>query len=379
MNSRYQTPAITRFCTSEEAVLYSWLRAETAIARAQAERAIVPVELPHRLADLVNIRPADVHARERTTKHDVAAFVDILREKVGGELGSYVHFGLTSSDVVDTGQALRIVAARNTISETTSQLIQVLHAMPTRMPQFRLGRTHGQWADVVPGMSIVDRSKRDLRETLRHLTSVPIYGKFSGPVGQYTTAVPPHVEARALDSLALRHDKFPTQITSRLVLQRFAYFLVEILTTLESLAMDLRLLALEEVGEVREGFGPGQVGSSAMPHKRNPINLEKLCGLARIGRGYLSPIMETTGNLWLERDISNSSVERVAFWDLVQITHYAVTLAKGTIESLVWSETAEQRVENFSSSAEALVEAVKSGEDRTAAYFRIQSERHQEN
>lgn len=380
MDTRYQTPEIVTHCTSPNAILYSWEVVERITAKVQADLGIIPAEVfPAIVSSVGRVTPRRVAELEKTTRHDVAAFVQAIREQMPPELGSFVHYGLTSSDVVDTAQAGRLEYARDAILDEVRLLSHALQARSADSPRQRIGRTHGQHAEVVAGRTLFLRALRDLDESSRSLRRVLIYGKISGPVGGHSKAITPDVENLVLRHLHLPTDPYATQITSRMAYQRFAYLLVEIMTILESLALDLRLLAQTEIAEVREGFAPGQVGSSAMPHKKNPIRLEQLSGMARLARGYLLPIMETTGGLWLERDISNSAVERVALWDLVQLVHYSVRASVSLIRELdIRRDHAEAVAQAHQSSASELIDAVAQGEDANDAYRRIQQSHHEE-
>ena len=308
---------------SEQRRLETWLEVELAVCETLADRGLIPA------GDLDEIRTrADfdleaVRKREKETDHDVAAFVDVVGASVG-EAGRWIHYGLTSSDVLDTGLALQLREAGEVVLAGASELTA---ALAQRAREFRdavcAGRTHGVHAEPTTfGLKLAgfafesDRSARRLEEAFRQLT----VGKLSGAVGTYS-ALEPEIEQGVLDRLDLEREPVSTQIVPR---DRHAQLLSTIAlagSSLERLATEVRHLQRTEVREVEEPFKEGQKGSSAMPHKRNPIASERVTGLARVLRGNAQAGLEDVA-LWHERDISHSSVERVILPDSTTLIDY---------------------------------------------------------
>jgi adenylosuccinate lyase len=312
------------------------LRVELAVARAQAARGAVPAEALRIIEERVRVDPDRIAELEQTTDHDVVAFVTQIAESVGDE-GRYLHLGLTSSDVVDTALALQCRAAADRLLLDIEQLVEVIadrareHASTVMM-----GRTHSVHAEpTTMGLKLagwafeVERDRRRLAAAADDLA----VGKISGPVGTYSH-LDPDVEAEALGSLGLGSDDASTQVVQR---DRHAAFLGAIAVaggSIERFANEIRNLQHTEIGEVQESFRSGQTGSSAMPHKRNPIVSERLVGLARLLRGYAQAAFENQA-LWHERDISHSSVERVVLPDATILLDYMLVRFRSLVEGLV--------------------------------------------
>ena len=268
---------------------------------------------------------AAVAERERTTNHDVAAFVDVVQAAVGGAEASWIHFGLTSSDVVDTAWCALLTQACDHLLAAADALLATLVELAHRHRHtVMIGRTHGIHAEPTTfgvtcalwGLQVV----RD-RDRLRAARTAVAVGKLSGAVGTYSN-IDPRIEAHVCAAIGL----LPTPATQVVARDRHAQFLyacAAVGSTCESVAVNLRHLQRTEVREVEEGFGKGQKGSSAMPHKRNPISAETLSGLARVLRGNLVAGLEDVA-LWHERDISHSSVERIVLPDSAQLAHYSL-------------------------------------------------------
>ncbi len=273
---------------------------------------------------------------ERTTDHDVIAFVSQVAETVGEE-GRWLHFGLTSSDVVDTGLALQCQAAGALLIGALDDAIETVVARAREhAPTLQMGRTHSVHAEPITfGLKLASWAfelDRD-RTRLRHATDDLATGKISGPVGTYSQ-LGPDVEAAALAALGLAADPVSTQIVQR---DRHAAFLTAIAVTggsIERFATEVRNLQHTEIAELQEPFRQGQKGSSAMPHKRNPILSERLAGLARLLRGFALAGMEDQA-LWHERDISHSSVERVVLPGATTLLHYMLVRFRGLVAGLV--------------------------------------------
>jgi len=362
---------------SEERKLETWLQVEVAASEALAEQGVVPEA---DLAAIKQARPPDpdaVRERERTTNHDVAAFVDVVSESVG-EAGRWIHFGLTSSDVLDTALALQMREAGRELSAGTDALTALLAARAREFAEVLcMGRTHGVHAEPTTfGVKLAGFAweSRRAADRLRRAFEDAEVGKLSGAVGTYS-ALGPEVERATLERLGLRAEDVSTQVVPR---DRHAEVLSAIAlagASLERLATEIRHLQRTEVREVEEPFAEGQKGSSAMPHKRNPITSERVAGLARLLRGYAQAGLENVA-LWHERDISHSSVERVALPDATTLLHYMQHLMTGVVAGLrVYPDRMRANVELthgalFSQSV--LTALIESGMTRDDAYRVVQ-------
>jgi adenylosuccinate lyase len=277
-----------------------------------------------------------VAERERVTDHDVAAFVDVVQQAIGQPEGSWIHYGLTSSDVVDTALCATLTRAADLLIAASEELVWTLAARAGELIEVPItGRTHGMHAEPTTyGAKYALwalQADRDRQRLVAARQRVAV-GKLSGAVGTYSN-IDPRVEEYVCSQLGLT----PVPATQVVARDRHAEFLwacASVGATVETIATEIRHLARSELGEVEEAFKPGQKGSSAMPHKRNPILSERLCGLARVLRGYLSAGLEDVA-LWHERDISHSSVERVVLPDASTLTLYILQKTKGLVEGLV--------------------------------------------
>ncbi len=278
---------------------------------------------------------AAVAEREAVTDHDVAAFVDVVQEAIGPPAGAWVHYGLTSSDVVDTALCATLARSADLLVDTCGRLVTALKA---RALEFRdtpmAGRTHGMHAEPTTfGVKLAHwclQADRD-RRRLRAARATVAVGKLSGAVGTYSN-IDPVVERQVCDALGLQ----PVPATQVVARDRHAEYLwacASLGATVEQVATEIRHLQRTEVGEVEEPFRAGQKGSSAMPHKRNPITCERLAGLARVLRANLSAGLENVA-LWHERDISHSSVERVVLPDSSLLAYYLLVKLRFVIEGL---------------------------------------------
>jgi len=333
---RYSRPAMTRIW-SGEATLERWLAVELAALEGWARLGVVPTEAVERIrATAVAPDPARVAEIERTTNHDVAAFVDAVAEQLG-EDGRWFHFGLTSSDVLDTALSLAVQDAGALVLEGLERAFRVVVA---RAEEHRdtlcMGRTHGVYAEPTTfGLKLVgwaftlDRERSRIEGALEGLR----VGKLSGAVGQYA-AIDPEVERIACEQLGLDAAPSSTQILQRDRHAELLGALALLGSSLERFATEIRHLARTEVREVEEPFGRGQKGSSAMPHKRNPIVAERICGLARVVRAHALVGLENVA-LWHERDISHSSAERVVVPDSFLAIDYMLDRFAWLVEGLV--------------------------------------------
>ncbi|MGH2978669.1 MAG: adenylosuccinate lyase [Solirubrobacterales bacterium] len=334
MIQRYTRPEMA-LVWSEERKLETWMQVEVAAAEALAEEGVVPAEDLAEIKQAPQPDPEAVRERERTTNHDVAAFVDLVSQSVG-EAGRWIHFGLTSSDVLDTALALQLREAGRELLTGADELTAALTGRAREFADVLcIGRTHGVHAEPTTfGVKLAGFAweSRRAADRLRHAFGAAEIGKLSGAVGTYS-ALGPEVERTALERLGLRAEEVSTQVVPR---DRHAEVLTAIAlagASLERLATEIRHLQRTEVGEVEEPFHEGQKGSSAMPHKRNPITSERVAGLARLLRGYAQAGLENVA-LWHERDISHSSVERVALPDATTLLHYMQHLMTGVIEGM---------------------------------------------
>jgi adenylosuccinate lyase len=334
MINRYTRPEMA-LVWSEERKLESWLQVEVAAAEALAEQGVVPASDLAQIKQAAAPDPAAVRERERVTDHDVAAFVDVVSESVG-DAGRWVHFGLTSSDVLDTALALQLREAGHELLAGADALTAVLVRRAREFADVLcMGRTHGVHAEPTTfGVKLAGFAweNRRARERLQRAFAGVEVGKLSGAVGTYS-ALGPEVEQAALGRLGLRPEDVSTQVVPR---DRHAEVLTAIAlagASLERLATEIRHLQRTEVRELEEPFREGQKGSSAMPHKRNPITSERVTGLARLLRGYAQAGLENVA-LWHERDISHSSVERVALPDATTLLHYMQHLMTSVVEGM---------------------------------------------
>ncbi len=322
MIERYTTPAM-RELWSDEARMRRWLRVEVLATDAWASIGVVPAEHAEQIRTRADFSVEAVDEREKITDHDMAAFVDVVQESIGMPAGGWVHYGLTSSDVGDTALALVLTEAVDLLIPAAQELRGVL---ATRAVEFAdtpcMGRTHGIHAEPTTfGAKLalfalaVDRDIVRLHAARKSIA----VGKLSGAVGTYSN-IDPAVEVYVCRELGL--EPVPaTQVLGRDRHAEVLYACASVGATMESIALEVRHLQRTEVREVREPFRAGQKGSSAMPHKRNPITAERICGLARVLRGNLVAGLEDVA-LWHERDISHSSVERVILPDSTTLTHY---------------------------------------------------------
>jgi len=374
---RYTLPEMGALWT-EQARFEQMLRVELAVSRAQAARGVVPEDALAAMEARAAIDPDRIAEIERTTDHDVIAFVSQVAETIGPE-GRFLHLGLTSSDVVDTALALQLRDAGELLLRDCDRLLSALIARARgESDTLMMGRTHSVHAEPITfGLKLagwafeVDRGRRRLAVAVDEIAT----GKISGPVGTYSH-LGPDVEAEVLAELGLHADPASTQIVQR---DRHAALLTAIAIvggSLERFATEIRNLQHTEIGEVMEPFKAGQKGSSAMPHKRNPILSERIAGLARLLRGYAGTALEDQP-LWHERDISHSSAERVILPDATIVLDYMLVRMAGLVEGLVvrgerMRENIERGLGLHASSRVlgALVE--KGGMTREAAYAVVQ-------
>ena len=335
MLSRYTSSEVA-VIFAEDARLEAWRQVEVAAAAAGAEEGRWPKRLASLVADAPTPTPTQVAEVEATTRHELVAFLLAWTAGMAEEALPIVHRGLTSSDVVDTGLSLQLVAASEVIKRRLDRLLVVLrdHALVHR-GTIRLGRTHGQaatvevWGHRVADFAFgVDRCRRRFADAADEVALV----KLSGPTGGYHD-VSPAVERRVAAALHLRVPEVSTQVLMRDRLAAWIATLSVTASVCEAVALDVRLGQHQGVAEVYESFGESQVGSSSMPHKRNPITAERICGLSRLVRSTVLPVTEGVA-LWHERDLTHSSVERVVVPDAVALTDHILTATTHLVATL---------------------------------------------
>lgn len=322
MIERYTRPEMGAIWT-EENKYASWLEVELLACEAWAELGVIPKEDVVKLRANARFDVARILEIEQQTRHDVVAFTRALSESLGPEK-KWVHYGLTSTDVVDTAQGYRLKQANRILRDDLHRLLDVLKERAKEHKwTVMMGRTHGVHAEPITfGLKLAlwyAEMQRNLERFEQAARQVE-YGKISGAVGTYAN-IPPFVEAYVCQKLGLQPAPISTQTLQR---DRHAHYMATlalIATSLEKFAVEIRGLQKSEVREVEERFHPGQKGSSAMPHKRNPVGAENITGLSRLMRGYMLAAYENVP-LWHERDISHSSVERVALADATILLDY---------------------------------------------------------
>ena len=377
MIARYSRPAMARVW-SDESKLARWLEVELAALDGWASVGAVPEEAAREIRARASApTPERVAEIEERTQHDVAAFVDAVAEPLG-PVGRWFHYGLTSSDVLDTALSLQIREAGALILEGIERaLAAVLEQAERHRRTLMMGRTHGVHAEPTTfGLKLAGWAwelDRDRTRVERALEGIRV-GKLSGAVGTYS-AIDPEVERLACEQLGLEPAPSSTQILQR---DRHAELLGALAVTaasLEKFALEIRHLARTEVREVEEPFGRGQKGSSAMPHKRNPIVAERICGLARVVRGAALVGLENIA-LWHERDISHSSAERVVVPDAFLALDYMLDRFAWLAEGLVVRPERMRRNLEASHglffSQRLLLALVESGLERSTAYELVQ-------
>ena len=321
----------------------------------------------------------EVYKREEVTNHDLASFVDILQEKVG-EGSNWIHYGLTSSDIVDTANSILIMQSIDTVIELMNNLLSTLQNRAIEEKDtLIIGRTHGVYAEETFLGNIfgnwyleVSRNLKRIQNSKENIAS----GKFSGPVGNHSV-VTEEMEKLSLKKLGLVPEIFANQIVARDRYAEVVSSLGILASTFERIATNIRSYQRSEISEMFEAFKEGQKGSSAMPHKKNPIGSERVTGLSRIMRSYVNTSLENMV-LWNERDISNSSVERIILPDAFHLISFMTSELNMIISNLVVNhdkiEKNLQNAKNKSMSQKFLSHLVNSGIDRDTAYRKIQDQ-----
>lgn len=376
MIERYQTEEMKKIW-SEENKYQTWLEIEILASEAWSQVGKVPVEAATAIRKKAMIDSRRVLEIEEETRHDVVAFTRAVSESLGDEK-KWVHYGLTSTDVVDTANGVRLKEA-NTVLEAHLQTLMSLIKEEANRYRYTLcmGRTHGIHAELTTfGLKLAgfyDELHRHMTrfQAVRHEVEV---GELSGAVGTFS-AIPMSVEAYVCEQLGLTPQPITTQVLPRDLYAHYISVLALMATSIERFATEWRHLQRTEVQELEEGFGRGQKGSSAMPHKRNPISAENLCGLARMMRGYLIPAFEDV-NLWHERDISHSSVERMMLPEATTLLDYMLQRLTRMIQN--WHVREDKMMENIERtkgliySQYVLLALIDKGLSREDAYDMIQ-------
>jgi adenylosuccinate lyase len=333
---RYTLPEMAAVW-SEQRKLELWKEVETLSLEAWEDLGKVPAGVAAATRAAICPSPNEVAERESVTNHDLAAFVDLLGERAGSDAAAWVHYGLTSSDVLDTSGGVQLTESADLLLGALETLFETVKARTEEHRRtYMVGRTHGIWAEPTTfGLKLAGWAfelARDHARLVQARETVGV-GKISGAVGTYAH-IPPDVERHVCESLGLMPEPASTQVTAR---DRHAQYLQTIAligASIERMATEIRHLQRSEVAEVREAFGSGQKGSSAMPHKRNPIMSERMTGMARLLRGYAQVGLEGVA-LWHERDISHSSAERVALPDASIALHYMLVKFNALVRDLV--------------------------------------------
>jgi adenylosuccinate lyase len=379
MLERYSREKMASIWTLENQYA-SWLKVELAAVKAQAEAGLIPAEEAAVIEAKASFDVKRIAAIEAEVNHDVIAFVSNVEETVG-PAARYFHYGLTSSDVLDTSLALRLLEAHALIREDMEQLLDSLWEKALEYQDLPImGRSHGIhaepttlglkfgtfYAEFQRNLSRFDALKKNLA-----------VGQLSGPVGNYSSkSLSPDLEKRALSLLGLSPSPISSQVIPRDVHAEFFQVLALIATSLERLGVEIRHLSRTEVGELTEAFGEKQKGSSAMPHKKNPISSENVTGLSRLIRSYSEAALDNVV-LWHERDISHSSVERVIAPDATILMDYLLTRTNKLIKGLIVHKDRIEKNLNQTgglyNSQEILLSLVRKGLSRVEAYGLVQN------
>ncbi len=377
---RYTLPEMGNLWT-DTYKLETWLQVEIAVCEAQAELGYTPKEAVAEIKAKANFDPKRVLEIETEVRHDVIAFLTNVNEYVG-DAGRYIHLGLTSSDVLDTALALQLVSSLDLLLQRLEDLIGAIRKKAgEHRYTVMIGRSHGIHAEPI---SFGFKLAGWLAEVLRHqqrltrLRETIAVGKISGAVGTYAN-VEPRVEAIACEKLGLQPDTASTQVISRDRHADYVQVLALLAASIERFAVEIRNLQRTDVLEVEEYFPKGQKGSSAMPHKRNPIRSERLTGMARMIRSYAVAAVENVA-LWHERDISHSSVERIMLPDACILTHFMLKEMTGLVENLlVYPENMARNMNCYGGvvfSQRVLLALIEKGMRREEAYALVQENAH---
>jgi len=376
MIERYTRPEMGRIWTLENR-FRKWLEVEIAVCEAMAEEGLIPEDAAKRIKEKAGFSVERILEIEKETKHDVIAFINNVSEYIGSD-SRFFHMGLTSSDILDTSFALLLKEATLLIIDGLKELME---SIKKKAFQYKdtpmIGRSHGVHAEPITfGLKCAlwySDMKRN-RKRLENALDVISYGKISGAVGTFAN-IPPEVEERVMKKLGLKRPEISTQIIQRDRHAEYFSTLAVVAGTMEKIAVEIRHLQRTEVLEVEEPFGKGQKGSSAMPHKKNPILCENITGLSRIVRANAISAMENIA-LWHERDISHSSVERVIGPDNTILVDFMIHRLKGIIDGLVVHPENMMKNLNLTKglifSQQVMLSLTKKGLERQKAYDMVQ-------
>jgi len=375
MIERYSRPRMKRIWADENK-FDKWLRVEIAVCEAWADLGVIPRKaIPKIKLARVNLKRMEEILKE--THHDVTAFLGSVSESLGEE-SRFIHLGLTSSDVIDTALSLQLIEAAELLSQDIKELISVLAQTAMKHKYtVMMGRTHGIHAEPISfGLKLAlwtDEMRRNLQRLAEAERAIAV-GKISGAVGTYAT-LSPEVEEKACARLGLEPAPVSSQVLQRDRHAQFVTTLAIIASSLEKFATEIRGLQKTETREVEEPFAPGQTGSSSMPHKRNPELCERICGLARLMRGYALTSMENIA-LWHERDISHSSTERITLPDSCLVLDYTLNLFTSVMRGLqVYPQRMKKNLDitkGLIFSQRVMIALINKGLSRQQAYELVQ-------
>ena len=376
MLARYSRPEMAKIW-ADESKYGAWLKVEIAVTNAWAKLGVVPQEDAEKIAKNASFTAERVAEMEEVTHHDVVAFTRTVSESLGEEK-KWVHYGLTSTDVVDTAQGYLLKQADQILRQDLEELKETIKQMALKYKNtVMIGRTHGVQAEPMTfGLKMCrwyTEIQRDI-ERFEHAAAGVECGEISGAVGTYAN-VPPEVEKSVTEELGLNRQPVTSQVLPRDLHAEYIATLGLIATSLEEFATEIRGLQRSEIHEVEEHFNPGQKGSSAMPHKRNPIGSENICGMARVLRGNIVTAYENVA-LWHERDISHSSAERVILPDSTIGLDYMLHRFNKILSSLdVFPETMKENMNKTYGliySQRLLLKLINTGMSREKAYDMVQ-------
>lgn len=377
---RYTLPEMGDLWT-DNYKLKTWLQVEIAVCEAQAELGYIPVAAVDEIKAKANFDPKRILEIEAEVRHDVIAFLTNVNEYVG-DVGRYIHLGLTSSDVLDTALALQLVASVDVLLRHLEALSQAIrHQAQKHRDTVAIGRSHGIHAEPITfGFKLAGWLAEVLRnhQRLLNLRESVAVGKISGAVGTYAN-LDPRIEDLACQRLGLKPDIASTQVISRDIHAEYVQTLALVAASIERFAVEIRNLQRTDVLEVEEFFAKGQKGSSAMPHKRNPIRSERLTGMARVVRGNAIAALENVA-LWHERDISHSSVERMILPDSSTIVHFMLVEITDLVTNLlVYPDNMKRNLNVYGGvvfSQRVLLALIDKGMNREEAYAIVQKNAH---
>jgi len=374
MIERYSTKEM-RAIWSEESNYFRWLVIEKAVNDTIQGKLIPANSLSEQLSSLCLIENLSwvvqkAKEYEKETNHDVVAFLFAIEDLCAD--GKWAHWGLTSSDIKDTGLSLAIQKSFRELSSASRELIETCFGLYQAHTNVLIGaRTHGQLAEPVRLPQVFFKFISELWPLVDKIDSWEHKGKLSGAVGN-NRIISEDLETKALAALGLNRTKTATQVIQRTYHAEVIFTLCLLVALIEKMALQIRLWQQSGVEEISEGFGDGQTGSSAMPHKHNPIDCENLCGVARLVRSYVSPALEDIA-LWGFRDMTHSSVERVVFPDIFNLTHYSVIKLTKILRGLkINTKKIEEHLKQIPESQDRLLELIKAGHSRKEAYYLTQ-------